>query len=212
MNLMDLADDMKVAMRRERGWEYPPDAGDSTLGAWGIQNATVLWLLRLAPELLEWTPKELTEGIKNSPKCPRCGGHMALKVADASGRQPRRFVWACHRPIAGGRRGFYDCGGRRAFNLHKPTIVARDDDATPMGLQRLIRWTQEGATVEYQPDKYGQKRAVKIESKDRESRRGRRPVEGNDGHGAGRHPKASAGNAKARRKAAADHGPGPSVG
>lgn len=171
-NLTILANDMRAAMQHERleafnarkGWEYPPDAGDSTLGAWGIQNPTTLWLLRMAPELLEWTPKELVAGLLNPPKCPRqyCRGPMALKVADARGRLPRRFVWACHKPINGSRyNGFTDCGGRREFTLHKPTAVTRDDDQRPVGLRQLLRWTQEGATVEYQPDKYGEKRAIK---------------------------------------------------
>lgn len=132
------------------GFDYPPDAGDSTLAAWGLANPMVGWLLRQAPELLEWSPIELAGGIANPPKCPnqRCQAPMALKVVEAQGRLPRRLVWACHRPIFGSRYGGHtDCGGRRALRLDR-----RAHTEDNVGLLQLLKWTAEGKAVEYQPD------------------------------------------------------------
>lgn len=162
MNLHGEIRDLLLRLRggpQGPGWEYPPDAGDSTLAAWGLQNPMVAWLLRLAPELLEWTPAELIHGITAAPRCPKERQHpMVLRIVPASGRLPRRLVWACHVPVTGSHYGGYtDCGGRRELGLYKAT---RGDHG--IGLQTLLQWTTEGATVEYQPDALGQRKAFKI--------------------------------------------------
>lgn len=135
----------------------PPDAGNTTLGAFGLQNPIVSWIMTKNPEILAMSPRQLTRGLK-APTCPRpyCWYPMVLRVIDAEGRQPRRLVWRC----------FKHGGGDVPTREIAPPVM----DRPKVSMQEMIAATKRGAILDYQPDPWGQQRLTIIE-KPRKRRR-----------------------------------------
>lgn len=122
-----------------------PDAGATMLGAYGLGNPTITWLVARFPFLLELTPKQIAEGL-NQPTCRKwmgvrtCGRSMHLNL--------RNEVLWWHCPVHPERDECVRLPRARA--LKTPEI----------SLRRLVKATAEGKTVEWQADRFGDFHAV----------------------------------------------------
>lgn len=149
---------------RDDGWGYPPDAGDSILGTYGLGSWLVAWLLRANPEVLELTPKQFLSGLR-APRCPSewFHGDMRLRIAEAEGRRPKRLVWRCYK-------GQKNLGDVCATVELKNPAPAR----TRVKTNEIIAATRRGMMVDYQPNVFGQKTItlVPLTSKPRKRSKG----------------------------------------
>jgi hypothetical protein len=95
-----------------RNWE--PDAGATFLGAYGLRNPMVLWLLRKHPELLAFTPGEIAHGAQ----APYCAvGHRPAPMMF------RKDGWVCYR---------HDRPRRIAASFETPTCEIVDAAGAPV--------------------------------------------------------------------------------
>lgn len=96
--------------RTDPGRNWEPDAGATFLGAYGLRNPMVLWLLRKHPELLAFTPGEIARGAQ----APYCAvGHRPVPMLF------RRDGWYCYR---------HSSPRRIAASLETPTCDIVDAD------------------------------------------------------------------------------------
>jgi hypothetical protein len=122
---------------QDPGLKRPPDAGASLLGAYGLRNDVIVWLLNTAPEILNMTPAEFKRGLP-APRCPnrQCGRPMLLRVSERTGRTPSRLVWRC----------FASWHPRTQLEVGAVKMPKAD-----LSLQRMIALTADGATLDWQP-------------------------------------------------------------
>lgn len=126
---------------KDPGLAYPPDAGMSVLGAYGLRSDVVLYLLNHAPEILNMTPSQLRAGLPPE-RCPYCKSTMVLRVAPAEGRRPSRLVWRCYKD----------------YSTHPPGKTPQVEMAPPrmargeLSLSRMLALTIDGATLDFQPN------------------------------------------------------------
>lgn len=147
----------------------PKDAGASVLGAFGLKNHIVAWLLNRNPELLALTPKELVRGLK-APECGAlivsytgsvfpCYRRMVLRNGDAEGRLPRRLVWKC----------FQHGDGNVPVKEMAPPGMPRPQ----LALRDMLAAAQRGAILDYQPNPLTGQSEVLIVEKPRKPRKRR---------------------------------------
>ncbi len=124
--------------QQDPGLKAPPDAGSSLLGAYGLRNEVIVWLLNTAPEILNMTPSEFKRGLP-APRCPdpNCGRQMILRVSERTGRTPSRLVWRC----------FASWHNR----VQQREVGAVQMPKAELSLQRMIALTNDGATLDWQP-------------------------------------------------------------
>ena len=117
-----------------------PDAGATMMGAYGLANPTITWLLARFPFLLELTPRQLVEGL-NQPTCrdAYCRRAMYLDLRSESGREV--LYWHCPAHPA------------KAERVRLPAARAFVEPKT--SLRRLIAETAAGKTLDWAPDEQG---------------------------------------------------------
>lgn len=122
-----------------------PDAGATMLGAYGLGNPTITWLVARFPFLLELTPKQIADGL-HQPTCREwtgmrsCGRPMHLNLV-------RDVLW-WHCPVHPER--------DEIVRLPKARALA----SPKVSLRTLVRATADGKTVDWQADSSGDFHAV----------------------------------------------------
>ena len=105
----------------------PPDAGASYMGAHGLGNPIVLWLMRKHPELLALTPKAMTARAV-PPRCPDLMCRRAMVF--------RPGAWVCYYHwrvvIEGETNGFVQAPIRVPHEVEVPAIVPVDGFGRPV--------------------------------------------------------------------------------
>jgi len=109
------------------GFAYPPDAGDSALGAWGLQNTTVLWAIATGQgDALALTPGSFQENRGRTPSCPDPECRRPMRRRPPTEDKPLR--WVCqHTKFGMGEDGHWGIVGR--FTIERPVaLVERAPD------------------------------------------------------------------------------------
>lgn len=129
-----------AAWHGDPGFKWPPDAGASVLGAFGLRSDMVVYLLNHAPELLNKSPAELRRGLTPA-RCPvkDCSAPMSLRMVPAEGRIPTRLIWRCFKPG--------HVGPAPQLEL-APLVMAKAD----LTLEHMLALTRDGAMLDYQPN------------------------------------------------------------
>lgn len=144
--------DKAIALASDRGaaWrqllDQPPDAGATMLGAYGLGNPVITWLLGRYPYLLELTPKQISDGLYQ----PKCG-------ASIEGGTCKRWMTLLVKADRGGEALYWHCVGHPARDriVHLPKAKALKGSPR-VKLQQLVALTAEGKTLDWKPDYYGE--------------------------------------------------------
>ena len=121
-----------------------PDAGATMLGAYGLGNPVITWMLARYPFLLELTPKQITDGL-NQPTCREWLGDRSCRrpmVLDLRGERGREVLhWHCT---------------LHPTNLERVRLPRAKAFASPkISLRTLVAVTADGQTVDWQPNRDG---------------------------------------------------------
>lgn len=140
--------DKALAMAQKNPWQRfiksappPLDAGATMLGAFGLRNPIITWLLNRYPFLLELTPKQIVNGLRQ-PTCREwLGDH------------------SCRRPMFLDLRAdvlFWHCAAHPA-NAERVTLpIAQAMRAPAASLRKMVAATSAGKTLDWQADADGE--------------------------------------------------------
>lgn len=144
--------DKALAMAQKNPWQRfiksappPLDAGATMLGAFGLRNPIITWLLNRYPFLLDLTPKQIVNGLRQ-PTCREWLGDHSCRRPMFLDLRDDVLYWHCTLHPA------------KAERVTLPVAQAMRTPSMP--LRKMVAATAAGKTLEWQPDSYGEFRVV----------------------------------------------------